>query len=89
VLAPARRSAEQKALSIRARAANREGSLRAVRRLDGRRFLLVDDVLTTGATLGEAARALRAAGGSVVGAATLAYTPRRSRTPPDARLNIG
>jgi len=66
----------QKSLAIAARRANREGSLRARRLLAGSRFLLVDDVLTTGATLQEAARAIRAAGGQVVGAAVLAFTPK-------------
>lgn len=83
-----RRSAQQKKLSVAARADNRAGSLRARRRLDGRRFVLVDDVLTTGATLAEAARAVRAAGGEVVSAATLAYTPRLFPHPNVGSLNV-
>ena len=46
--------------------------------------LVVDDVVTSGATLLEAARALRAAGAQVLGAVTVAATPRR-RTCADAQ----
>lgn len=45
--------------------------------LDGRRFLLVDDIVTTGSTLAEAVRAIDAAGGETVAIAVLAETPRR------------
>ncbi|MGZ4662973.1 MAG: ComF family protein [Arthrobacter sp.] len=45
----------------------------------GRNCLIVDDVLTTGATVAEAARAIHAAGGIVRGAVVLAAT-----RPPDA-----
>jgi predicted amidophosphoribosyltransferase len=76
VLIAARSTGAQKALGVADRAANRAGAFVATRRLDGRTFVIVDDVLTSGATLAEAARAVEAAGGTVVGAATLAFTPR-------------
>lgn len=43
--------------------------------------IIVDDVVTTGASLTEAARALRSAGFRVVGAATVAATQRRRPSP--------
>ncbi len=76
VLTTARVSRDQKALGVADRAENRAGAFVATRRLDGRTFVIVDDVLTTGATLADAARAIEAAGGLVAGAATLAFTPR-------------
>lgn len=76
VLVHTRSTSRQKALGAGERAANLRGALVARRSLAGRSFMLVDDILTTGATLDEAARAIRAAGGEVVGGATLAFTPR-------------
>jgi ComF family protein len=45
------------------------------RRLEGRRVLVVDDVVTTGATIGEVARVIRAAGATDVQCAALACAP--------------
>ncbi|GAA1893605.1 ComF family protein [Lapillicoccus jejuensis] len=77
-----RRVADQSALGRRDRAANLDHALaaRSPDLLAGRPVVLVDDVLTTGATLAEAARAVRAAGGHPVAAAVLAAT-RRHRVP--------
>ena len=71
-----RAAGDQRALDIDARRANVAGTM-AARRVSGRRVVVVDDVVTTGATLLEAFRALRAGGAEVVGAATVAATPKR------------
>lgn len=57
-----------------ARRENVRGAFRAVRgaRVAGKAVLLVDDVMTTGSTLGEAARTLRGAGAGRVVVAVLA-----------------
>jgi predicted amidophosphoribosyltransferase len=66
----------QKSLGRTARQRNVAGSMavppRYVPLIAGRGCLLVDDVLTTGSTMAELARALRAAGGVPLGGAVLA-----------------
>jgi predicted amidophosphoribosyltransferase len=78
LLVTSRATADQRGLDRAARRRNVAGSLRA-RGADGRRVVVIDDVMTTGATLEEAVRALRAGGAEVVGAATIAATPRHGR----------
>lgn len=66
-LTKTRRTTAQSKLSARERKANLAGAFRADPALvDGRRALLVDDVMTTGSTLEAAARALRLAGAARV-----------------------
>ncbi|MBD7957192.1 ComF family protein [Microbacterium sp. Sa4CUA7] len=77
LLQAVRPTADQRGLPREARVANITGSMRARDVAAGVRVVVVDDVVTTGATLTEAARALRSAGAVVVGAATIAATPRR------------
>jgi len=70
--------ASQKTLDRSERGTNLAGSMGAYRALHGRRFLVLDDVITTGATLSEVIRSLREGGAEVVGAAVVAATPRHS-----------
>ncbi|TDC72866.1 ComF family protein [Streptomyces hainanensis] len=64
-------SAERRAVNLAGALVARTGALAA-----GAPVLLVDDLVTTGASLAEAARAVRAAGGVPVGAAVVAGNSR-------------
>ena len=81
VLRQRRGAADQAGLDREQRRANLAGRVRCTaagaRRVAGRPVVLVDDVVTTGASLLEAARAVTAVGGRVMGAATLAATSSR------------
>lgn len=68
---------DQAGLGVDARAANVAGRFALTSPVRPGRVLLVDDVVTTGATLAEADRVLRAAGADVSAAAVIADTPRR------------
>lgn len=80
-------SSGQKGLNRGARASRVRGSMRVGwaaggSGLAGRSCIIVDDVLTTGSTLAEAARALHQAGAVVRGAVVLAATRAPDAAPP-------
>lgn len=76
ILVKRRRTKHQVDLPQDQRAVNVEGvfAIRDRAKVAGKRILLVDDVFTTGSTINEAAKTLRAAGASEI----LAYTLARS-----------
>jgi predicted amidophosphoribosyltransferase len=76
VLRAAKEIGSQKLLGAQQRAVNVQGAFIATRWLGTVRVMIVDDVLTTGATIDEAARAISAAGGTVIAAVTIGFTPR-------------
>ena len=69
-------------LSPSQRTANLANRMSAAPSTGGRPVLIVDDIVTTGATLAEASRALRAAGWQVCGAAVIAATKLRRAAEP-------
>lgn len=81
-----RRVHDQAGLSAGERARNLGGAMRLRHgiRLEGAICVVVDDIVTTGATLAEAARVLSAAGAREVVAATVAATRRRDAGPAGA-----
>jgi ComF family protein len=71
-LAWARPRARQSELKRAARLANAAGAFRSAA-VEGRRLLLVDDLMSSGATAHDAAGALKAAGAAFVGVVALAH----------------
>lgn len=81
VLVQARPVADQAGLGARARQQNLAGAFRLRRPIKAGAAVIVDDLVTTGSSLTEAARVLRAAGIPVLGAATVAATVRLQTSP--------
>lgn len=75
-----RRPADQSGLGIAERHANLHHAYQSRGRPRPGSVIVVDDVVTTGATLSEALRALDVSGHNVVGAAAVAWTPRTLTT---------
>lgn len=67
---------DQVGLGVADRAANRQHSLRALPGSPSQ-MVLVDDIITTGATVRSATRELHTAGHQVIGVGVIAATPRR------------
>jgi ComF family protein len=67
-----RKTASQSDLTAAERRANVAGAFAAAPAVAGRHVVLVDDVITTGATVGECARALRLAGAVRIGVLAVA-----------------
>ena len=80
-LALNRVTADQAALAVDGRATNLVGAMTCSTSVAGRRVLLVDDIVTTGASVTEAARAVDEVGGRVVGFFAIAETLLRNCTP--------
>lgn len=82
VLAPTRVTRDQSALDAQERATNLAGAMMVRQRhrpaLQGAVCVVVDDLVTTGATLAEAARALRDAGAADVLGAAIGATRKRA-----------
>ena len=75
VLEKARETQIQHQLGREERAQNVRGAYRATGPVDGRTLLLIDDIVTTGATLTECAGALYRAGARAVGSLCAADAP--------------
>ena len=77
LLARSGKGREQKTLNAKERAENLKGAFRVVGDPTGRCVLLVDDLVTTGAGMSVATRALLRAGAAGVIAVSAAYTPKK------------
>lgn len=81
---------DQASLTVDQRQQNLVEAMRASPRLSGTRVLLVDDIVTTGSTIAEAARAVAAAAAEPVAFVVLAETLRRQApSPHPAGFQVG
>ena len=69
---------QQTGLGLDARRGNMAGAFRPARKACPPRVILVDDVLTTGATMVASAEALKAAGAVEIAFATVALTEKEA-----------
>jgi ComF family protein len=79
VVSKVRHTPPQTGLDRQARRRNVEGAFGVRRRLDGMHVAVVDDVMTTGATLASLAAALKEAGAARVSGWVVARTPEPPR----------
>ncbi|MGH6624240.1 MAG: ComF family protein, partial [Burkholderiaceae bacterium] len=70
-----RHTAAQQTLALDERRRNVRGAFAMAGALKGRHFVVIDDVMTSGSTLDEVARTLRAAGAESVVNRIVARTP--------------
>jgi predicted amidophosphoribosyltransferase len=87
-LSQGRRVADQAGLRAAARRENLAGAFRLRRPIASGAAVLVDDLVTTGSSLTEAARVLRAANIPLLGAATVAVTVRTQRQNPSGNTQV-
>lgn len=83
-----RQTERQAALALQSRTENLRFAFQARDTIAGHEVLLIDDIMTTGATLREAARAIRSAGGRVIGAAVVAHVHRDLIQPPGGLTRV-
>ena len=76
-----RQPLDQRRLDQNQRQTNLEGSMRFTLSAGGAPLILIDDVVTTGATLREASRAIEAVGGNLLGFSVFAETRLRRDSP--------
>ena len=76
---------EQKELTLRERQQNVRGAFRPTGEIKGKRVLLVDDVVTTGAGAAEAVRLLRRSGAAEVWVLSVGYTAKIKKNKKDER----